>query len=75
MDEQVRMMEMQHNAAKIVMFKTNHVLHLLLSLISAGIWIPVWLIVTLSNAIERAKANSKIKKLMEQGRRSTDRPS
>lgn len=28
---------------------TSHVLHLLLSLITIGFWLPVWLLVTLSN--------------------------
>lgn len=29
---------------------TNHVLHLLLSIITVGLWIPVWIIVSISNA-------------------------
>ncbi len=28
---------------------TSHILHLLLSVISAGIWVPVWLIIFLNN--------------------------
>lgn len=29
---------------------TSHVLHLLLSLITLGIWLPIWLLVALSNS-------------------------
>jgi Na+-transporting NADH:ubiquinone oxidoreductase subunit NqrC len=35
--------------------KTSHVLHLILSICTAGLWIPVWALVALSNSIERAK--------------------
>lgn len=30
--------------------KTSHVLHLLLSLITVGIWVPVWLLIALNNS-------------------------
>jgi hypothetical protein len=43
--------------------KTNHILHLLLCLPTAGFWIPVWAFVALSNAIERAKIKRKLGKL------------
>ena len=29
--------------------KTNHVLHLLLSVFTLGLWLPVWLIIAVSN--------------------------
>ena len=29
---------------------TSHVLHLLLSIITAGIWLPLWLVVALNNS-------------------------
>jgi len=29
--------------------QTNHVLHLLLTLVTAGLWIPVWIIVAIAN--------------------------
>ena len=32
--------------------KTNHILHLLLSIITAGIWIIVWILVAASNGSE-----------------------
>ena len=45
--------------------KTNHVLHLLLSLITFGIWILIWLIVAASNGSE----NSKIDKMIAKGKK------
>jgi uncharacterized membrane protein YvbJ len=42
--------------------KTSHVLHLLLSVITAGIWVIVWIIVALSNSIENSKIDKKISK-------------
>ena len=35
---------------------TSHVLHLILSIITAGCWIPIWLLVAVSQANERRKA-------------------
>lgn len=42
---------------------TSHVLHLILSLITVGFWVPVWIIVTLSNSIENARIDRKVGKL------------
>ena len=42
--------------------KTNHVLHLLLSIITAGFWIIIWFIVALSNSFENSKIDKKISK-------------
>jgi len=33
---------------------TSHVLHLLLSVVTAGIWVPVWILVSLSNSSQGA---------------------
>ena len=44
-------------------YKTSHVLHLLLSVFTLGIWVPVWIIVTLSNAIERGKIDRELGKV------------
>ena len=44
--------------------KTSHVLHLILSIISCGLWIPIWLLVVLSNSIENSMTDRKIKKRM-----------
>lgn len=43
--------------------KTSHVLHLVLSLITAGLWLPVWILVCISNAIENYKVDRQIDKL------------
>jgi len=39
---------------------TSHVLHLLLSVLTAGLWVPVWLLVAVSNANERQKIEKKL---------------
>ena len=44
-------------------YKTSHVLHLLLSVFTLGIWVPVWIIVTMSNAIERKKIDRELGKV------------
>jgi len=45
--------------------KTNHTLHLLLSLITVGIWIIIWIIVAASNE----SVNSGITKQIENGKK------
>ncbi len=42
--------------------KTNHILHLLLSILTAGFWIPVWILVSLSSS---GISESEIDKLYE----------
>jgi len=44
-------------------FKTNNILHLLLAVISAGLWLPVWAFVALSNGNERMKSKRRIERL------------
>lgn len=43
--------------------RTSHVLHLILSILSVGFWVPVWLLVALSNSIENARIDRRIEKL------------
>ena len=43
--------------------KTSHLLHLVLSIITMGFWLPVWVLVALSNGIENARIDAKINKL------------
>lgn len=43
--------------------RTSHVLHLILSLVTVGFWVPVWLLVALSNSIENARIDRKVAKL------------
>ena len=40
---------------------TSHVLHLLLSIITGGLWIPVWVLCALSNALSRGTIDRNIK--------------
>lgn len=49
---------------KLARIKTSHVLHLLLSIITAGLWLPIWLLVAFSNVIERKRAERRIKKIV-----------
>jgi len=49
--------------AKIQKYRTSHLLHLVLSILTAGFWVPVWLLVTISNANERQKAERRIRKM------------
>lgn len=42
--------------------RTSHVLHLLLSLLTAGVWVIVWILVAVSNSSENAKIDRKIVK-------------
>lgn len=42
--------------------KTSHVLHLLLSVITIGLWVPVWILVAVSHRIERARIDRQIAK-------------
>jgi hypothetical protein len=45
--------------------KTNHILHLLLSILTGGLWLVIWVAVSLSNSSERAKVNKQINKLSD----------
>jgi len=45
--------------------KTSHILHLILSIISMGVWLPIWILVGASNAIERGRTESRITKLVD----------
>lgn len=44
--------------------KTSHVLHLILSILTAGLWIFVWILCAISNSIENAKLDRQINKLL-----------
>ena len=51
----------QYLIAKRQDHKTAHVLHFLLSLVTFGLWVPIWIIVALSHRIERGKIDRKLK--------------
>jgi len=56
-------------AQRLAHYETSHVLHLVLTLLSMLIgfgvpwYLPVWLLVAVSNALERAKIERKMRKL------------
>jgi len=39
---------------------TSHLLHLVLSVITAGMWVPVWILVAISHAVERGRIDRKL---------------
>ncbi len=43
-------------------YETSHVLHLLLTLLTGGLWILPWIMIAISNGVERRKVDSKLKK-------------
>jgi hypothetical protein len=42
---------------------TSHILHLILSLITMGIWIVPWVIIAVSNKMERTRIDSRIRSI------------
>jgi len=46
--------------AKRADHKTSHLLHLLLSVITAGMWIPVWFLVALRHQLTRDSIDRKL---------------
>ena len=45
---------------KLAAAQTNHVLHLILSIITAGFWVPIWIMVTIWNSIKRGSIEKKM---------------
>lgn len=41
--------------------KTNHILHLILSIITVGIWIPIWIIVSINNGTKKTIVENRIR--------------
>ena len=52
------------NAAKLLAKRQDHktaqVLHFLMSLVTGGLWLPVWLLIALSYAIELGRIDRKL---------------
>jgi hypothetical protein len=44
--------------------KVSHVLHLILSIITCGLWLIIWVLVTVSASVERGRLNRKMKAMM-----------
>lgn len=53
--------------AKRADHKTAHLLHLILSLISMGFWVPVWILVAVSHGIERKRIDRKLGRAVSYG--------
>jgi len=55
-----------NSADKLVLLnqkpKTNHILHLLISVFTAGTWVPVWILIALINQQRSANIDRKIRK-------------
>lgn len=43
--------------------RPNHILHLLLSLVTAGLWIPIWFLMSINDALERGRLERKLNQL------------
>lgn len=56
-------MSESHLIAKRSDYKTSHLLHLVLSMVTIGIWLPVWALVTISNLNEIRKIDKKLERL------------
>ena len=48
---------------RLARHRTNHVLHLILSVLTLGFWIFVWILVAMSNGIERKRSRQRIRKM------------
>ncbi len=46
--------------------ETNNVFHLLMSIITIGTWIPIWVLVAINNALERKRLIKLIEKCANQ---------
>lgn len=41
-------------------YRTSHILHLLLSLVTGGLWLIVWVVVAISNASKRSQIDRQL---------------
>ena len=44
-------------------YKTSHILHLLLCIPTAGLWVFIWILCALSNSIERRRIDRQLAKM------------
>ena len=57
--------DIENMQAKLATLKTNHILHLILSIITAGLWLVVWLLVSHFNTRGRITLEKKIRESRE----------
>jgi len=53
-------LELKQVERELETIKVNHILHLILSLITAGVWLIIWLVVTMDVGSKRNVAEQKI---------------
>lgn len=46
--------------------KTSHVVHLILCLLTMGFWLPVWVLVGVSNSLHNSSVDRQLNKLAKQ---------
>ncbi len=44
--------------------KTNHILHLLLSLVTMGLWLPVWFLVSMKTNLSNVRHDTRGQRLL-----------
>jgi uncharacterized membrane protein (DUF106 family) len=63
MDLENKKFELMKMQSKMSNYKTNHILHLLLSIITFGIWIFAWILIAQSNSSKRKRIEDLIEKM------------
>lgn len=57
----------QHTAVllnKLNKYETSHGWHFIASILTGGLWVIMWILFAISNAIERGKIESQINKML-----------
>ena len=52
---------------KLERYRTNHILHIILSILTGGLWLGIYLFMTIHNASKRSEIERRIKKLVRHG--------
>ena len=55
-------MSEQRLIAKRADYQTSHVMHLILSILTVGLWVPIWALCAISNSLERSKIDRKLER-------------
>ena len=55
-------MSEQRLIAKRADYQTSHVMHLILSILTIGLWVPIWILCAISNSLERSKIDRKLER-------------
>ena len=55
----------KHNELIIANNKTNHILHLVLTILTGGLWVIVWLFIGISNSNKRDDAMDEIDRMLD----------